>query len=104
MHADKIRLLERIFKRDVLDPGFFFRNAPGEAEGHRLLNCFHVVMVLIRRIVAENVHIESGAFLDHCQPDSPRANDGDGLAGNFVAQKRQVRMPEPPFVLARQMF
>jgi hypothetical protein len=60
-------------------------------------------MVLIRRVIAKNIHIESGAFLDHRQPNAPSANDRNRLTCNFIAQKRQIRMPESPLVFSCQV-
>ncbi len=61
-------------------------------------------MVLVGRIETQNVHVESGALLDQGKTDAPGANDGYGFSGDFVAQKRQVRMPVTPAILTGQMF
>ena len=61
-------------------------------------------MILIRRVVAQNIHIEPGTFLDHGQADPPGADDGHSLARHFVSEKRQIRMPVAPLVFPRQVF
>ena len=60
-------------------------------------------MILIGRVVAQDVHVEAGALLDQRQPDAPGANHGDGLARNLVAEKRQVGMPETPLLFAGEV-
>src|SRR6266851_2543456 len=104
VHADKIRLSQRFFERYVLDPRLLFLDATRLAQVHRLLNCFYIFMVLIRRVVAENIHVEPSTLLDHRQTDAPCADDCDRLASYFVSQKRQIRMPEAPLVFAGQVF
>ena len=37
------------------------------------------------------------------QTDASRADDGDGFAGDFIAQKWQIRMPVSPLVFASEM-
>src|SRR5262249_2265161 len=78
-------------------------NAARVAQIHQFLNGFEVVVILIRRIVAEDVHVEAGALLDHGQPDASGADDRYCLAGDFVAEKWEIRMPEAPRVLACEM-
>ena len=60
--------------------------------------------ILIRRVVAKDVHVESGTFLDHRQADAARADDGDGFARDLVAKERQERMPRRPLLFAHQSF
>src|SRR5437763_1773654 len=103
MHADEIRLAQRLVERHVLDPGLFLLNATSMAEVHRLLYSVHVFMILVRRIVAKNIHIESRALLDHSEPNAACSDDRDGFAGDFIAQEGQIRMPEAPFVGAGEM-
>jgi hypothetical protein len=74
------------------------------AEIHDLLNCLHIVVVLVNRVVTQDIHIEASAFLDHGQTDASGADHRDGLAGNFIAKKRQIGMPESPLVIACEMF
>src|SRR5439155_18320623 len=47
--------------------------------------------------------IEPGALLDHRQTNAARTDDRNRLASNFVAKRRQVRMPEAPLVFASQV-
>src|SRR5215470_5581669 len=103
MHADEVSAGEGFVQRYVLDPCFFAADSAGMTQIVRFLNTLDVFAVLVGRIVAENVHVEAGALLDHRQPDSAGADDGNGLSGNFVAKEWQVRMPESPLVLARQV-
>ena len=103
MNADEIRLAEGIVNADVFDPGFFFLNTARVPQVHQFLNGFHVVVVLIRGIVAEHVHVKAGALLDHGEADAPGADDGNGLAGDFIAEEGKIRMPEAPLVFAGQM-
>ena len=76
---------------------------PRDGEIHRLLDRSHIVVILVRGVIAQNVHVEPGAFLDHRQTNSPGTDDGNRLAGNFVAEKRQEWMPIVPLVFPRQM-
>ena len=103
VHADKVGFAQSVFKRNILDPISFFRNTARVPQIHLFLNGFDVVVILVGRVVAQHVHIEAGAFLDHGQSDTSRADDRDRFPGDFVPQKRQVRMPVSPLVLARQM-
>src|ERR1019366_5672845 len=54
--------------------------------------------------VAQNIHVEADALLDHRLTNPASADNADGLAGHFVAQKRQIRMPIAPLVVSHQMF
>ena len=60
-------------------------------------------MVLISGVIAQNIHIEPGALLDHGQPDAPSSDDRNRFPRHFVAQKRQVGMPVVPFVFTQKM-
>ena len=60
-------------------------------------------MILIGRIVAKDIHVEPGAFLDHGQANPSGADNRDRLSCDFVPQKRQVGMPVAPLVFPRQM-
>jgi len=42
-------------------------------------------------------------FLYHRQTDTSGADDRNGLAGHFIAQKWQVWMPVAPAVISQQM-
>ena len=103
MYADEVSFAEGIFEPCVLDPVLFPRDAARMAQIHVLLNSSDVIVVLISRVVAQHVHVEAGAFLDDGQPDASRADDRDGLARYLVAQKRQVRMPISPLVVAGEV-
>ena len=63
------------------------------AQVHQLLNCANEFMILICRVIAKDVHVESRAFLDHCQTDSAGADDSDGFARDLVSEERQEWMP-----------
>ena len=69
-----------------------------------LLDCLYVFVVLIGGVVAQDVHVEPGALLDHGQADPAGADDGNRLSGNFIAEKGKVRMPIAPLVFPRQVF
>src|SRR5436309_14201888 len=69
----------------------------------KLLDRLYIFMVLICRVIAEHVHVEPDTFLDECQSDSPSSNDRVSFAGDLIAQKWQIGMPESPLVLSRQM-
>src|SRR5439155_14892380 len=60
------------------------------------------LVVLIRRVIAKDIHVESGALLDHRQANAASADDSDCLAGDLVAEKWQERMPRRPFLFAHQ--
>ncbi len=59
---------------------------------------------MICRIVAKDVHVEPGAFLDHRQADTSGADDGDRFASDLVTEERQERMPRRPLLFAHQAF
>src|SRR5579859_2229081 len=101
VNADEIRPAQRLFKRDVLDPGLLLLNAARMAQVHRLLNALDELVVLVRRVVAQDVHVESGALLDHRQADAPSPDDRKRLSGDLVPEEGKIRMPESPVVLAR---
>ena len=103
VHADEVSVAQRFFKRHVLDPVLLFRDAARVAQVHRFLNRLHVFVILVGRVVAQHVHVEAGALLDHGQADASGADDRDGFAGDFVSEKRQIRMPVSPLVFASQM-
>ena len=103
MHADEIGFAQSVFEAYILDPVLIFGNAASVAQVHGLLYGLDVVVILIGRVVAEHVHVEAGAFLDHRQADAPGADDGDGLACNFVAEKGQIRVPVSPLIVAGEV-
>ena len=72
------------------------------AKIHGLLDGPHIIVILVCRVVAQNVHVEAGTFLDHRQADAASADDCDRLAGDLVSEKRKIRVPGPPFLLAHQ--
>src|SRR5258708_1786377 len=104
VNADEIGIAQRVLKRYVLDPGLGFLNAAGVAQVHRLLNRADEFVIPICRVVAQNVHVEPRALLDHRQANAPGANNGHGLSSNLVAEEGKVRVPESPVIFAGQMF
>src|SRR5215468_9205816 len=97
-----IGISQRVLELDILDPGLLFLNTPRMAQVHQLLNPLDKFVILIRRVIAKNIHVESGTFFDHRQADAPRSNDGDGFARNLVAEKWQEWMPRRPFLFAHE--
>src|SRR5712671_242433 len=93
MHANKIGLTQRFVHTHILDPILGSGNTPRLPQIHNFLNGIHILVILIGRVIAENIHIEPGAFLDHRQPNPPGPDNGDRLPGHFVAKKRQVGVP-----------
>ncbi len=79
-------------------------NAMLLAKVHEALNGVDVLVILVRGIVAADVHVEGGTFLDHRQADASGTDHGDRLAGDFVAQERQIGMPESPLLVADEAF
>src|SRR6516164_3232859 len=71
---------------------------------HDRLNGTDEFWLLQPWLVAHYVHVETRALLRHGLPDAASANDVDGLASYLVAEKRQIRLPEPPLVFANQFF
>ena len=84
MDAHKIRLAQRLFECYVLDPRLLFLNAARVTQVHGFLNRLCVLMILKGRIVAENIHVEAGALLDHREPNAPGSNNGNCFAGNLI--------------------
>ena len=84
MHTHKIRSSQRLFKRHIFDPRLFFCKPAGVAEIVHLLHRLHERMILIRRVIAQNIHIEPNALLDESQPDAPRPDHRHSLPGNLI--------------------
>src|SRR5580704_14286336 len=103
MHADEIGFAQSLFESYILDPVLLPRNATRVSQVHVLLDGVYVIVVLIGRVVAQHVHVEAGALLDHSQPNASRADDGDGFARDFVSQKWKVGMRISPLIVAREM-
>src|SRR5579872_2209236 len=103
MHADEICVAQRVLEFDIFDPGFIAGYSARVAEVHSFLSGFDVFVILVGHVIAQNVHIESGALFNQRQTNAPGADDRDGLSGNFVAEKRQVWMPISPLVFAGEM-
>ena len=59
-------------------------------------------MILIRRIIAKNVHVKTRTLLNHRKADPPGSNHGDGFARDFIAKERQEWMPRRPPLFAHQ--
>src|SRR4051794_25994928 len=57
---------------------------------------------MIRRVVAQDVHVETGALLNHCQSNSPGANNRDRLASHLIAEEWKKWVPGWPFLLPHQ--
>ena len=74
------------------------------AKIHQVLDLFHELFVLITGVIAQDIHIESGALLDHGLADAPGADHGDGLARHFISEKGQERMPCPPALFTHLQF
>src|SRR6516165_9820615 len=92
MDAHEICLRERLLEAYILNPGLLFLNAARVPKVHDRLYRFDVFVILICGVIAQNVHIKPGAFLNHGQADSPRTDDGDRFASDLVAKKRKVWM------------
>jgi hypothetical protein len=60
-------------------------------------------VILISRVVAEDIHVESGTFFDHGQADASCANDGDRFARDLIAKEREERMPRWPPLFAHEL-
>ena len=93
MNGDVISAAQRLLEFHIFDPGLLLLNPERVAQVHHVLDGGDKLVVVVRRIVAKNVHVESGAFLDHRQTNTACADDGDGLAGDLVAEERQEWMP-----------
>src|SRR5260370_17348779 len=78
--------------------------AGGVAQIHELLDGRDKLLILIDRVVTEDVHVESGALVDHRFADSAGADDGNGLPRNLITQKGQEWVPESPPIFAHQLF
>src|SRR5581483_1228378 len=103
VYADEVCLPQRLVKRHVLDPRWFFIQAMAMAQILDLLDGSDKLLILIDRVVAQDVHVEPGALLYHRQSDAPGADHGNRLTSNLIAQEWQVRMPVSPLVVANQM-
>src|SRR5215469_18120527 len=103
MHADEIGFAQGLFKSHVLDRGLFLRESTRMPEIENFLDAPHKRMILIGRVIAEYVHVETNAFLDKREADAPGADHSHSFSRDFVAEKRQIRMPESPLVFAGQM-
>ena len=100
MYADEIGFGESGFEVDVFDLSPVLLDTAFMAQIHHALYTCDVLMILVSRVVAQDVHIHSCALLDHRQSDSPGANDGHSFARNFVSQKGKKRMPGSPAIFA----
>ena len=78
-------------------------NASRIAQVYRLLNGFYVFVILVCRVIAQDVHVKTGTFLDHRKTNAAGADNRDGFASYFVAEEGEIWMPESPFILASQM-
>ena len=103
MNADEICAGKRFVEGDVLDPGSLARDAARVAQVVHGLYGLHVFVILVGGVVAQDVHVEASAFLDHGEANASGADDGDGLAGNLIAEEWQIGMPESPFVFSGEV-
>src|ERR1700691_171615 len=103
MYADEVGSAQSILESYVLDPVLIFGDAAGVAQVHVLLNSVDVIMILVGGVVAQHVHVEAGTVFDHGQADAAGADDGDGFAGDFVAEKRQVGVPISPLIVTGEV-
>src|SRR5260370_5930255 len=78
--------------------------AGGVAQIHELLDGRDKLLILIDRVVTQDVHVESGVLADHRFADSAGADDGTGLPRNLITQKGQEWVPESPPIFAHQLF
>ena len=104
VEADEVRAAQGFVQCGVANRSPLAADAPLEAHVFHLLNRFDVIVVLVGRIEAQDVHVESCALFDQGQADASGADDGYGLAGDFVAEERKVGMPVAPAIFAGQMF
>ena len=100
--AHVICAAERLLELDISDRRFLLLDSARVTQIHQLLDSSNIAVVMISRVIAKNIHVEARAFLDHGQPDSSRADDGDRLARHLVAEKRQERMPRRPGLFANE--
>ena len=103
VNADEIGVLQRIFKRNILDKCFLFSDAARQTQVFHFLDGFDVIVILVGRVVAQDVHVEAVALFNHGEADAAGADNSNRLAGNFVSEERQIRMPIAPFVFAGQV-
>jgi hypothetical protein len=87
-------------QRGVTNGGSLAADPALEAQIFHFLYSLNVVVVLIGWIKAQDVHVEARALFDEGEADAPGADDGNGFSGDFVAQKRQIRMPVVPAVFS----
>src|SRR5215212_10046533 len=102
MNTDVIGTTQRFLKVDVLNVSLLLLDSAGVTQLHQFLNSSNVLIVMIRRVVAQDVHVETGALLDHCQSNSPGANNRDRLASHRIAEERKKLVPRWPFLLSHQ--
>src|SRR5690348_6001968 len=102
--ADEIASGQCLFKTHVLNQRFLLLNAKLMAQVHNPLNGSNVAVILKRGVVAQDVHLHSGALLDQSKSYSTCANDRHRLASHLVPQKGKKWMPCSPTTLAYQFF
>src|SRR5439155_25588331 len=74
----------------------------GMAQVHQLLYGNDVVVIMMRRVVAQHVHDEPPGLLDHRKTDASRADDGDGLSRDLVAKEGQEWVPRRPLLVTHK--
>src|SRR5438552_4616054 len=98
MNTHVVSATQRFLELHVLDPGFLFLGPLCVAQIHQLLNGSDVLVVVIRRVIAKNIHVKTRALLDHGQADAAGADDRDRLVRDFVAEEWQEWMPRRPLL------
>ena len=93
MNAHVISAAKCLLEFYVLDPALLLLDSLGVAQVHQLLDGGDVLVIVIGRVVAQHVHVEARALLNHRQSDASGANDGDGLACDLVAKEGEKRVP-----------
>src|ERR1051326_4445097 len=102
MNGDVVGPAQRFLELHIFYPGLLLLNSAGMPQIHDLLNCGHELVIVISRIVTEDVHVEAGTFFYHRQTDASRADDRDRFASHFIAEEGEKRMPGGPLLLAHE--
>src|SRR6516165_8241344 len=100
MHADVVSLLQRFFQRHVLNSRLILLQRALMAKIHELLDCLYELLILVCRVIAQDVHVEARAFFDHRLADATCPYDRDVLASDLISKKGQKRVPGSPAFFA----
>src|ERR1700751_1104925 len=103
VNRDEVSISQRFFEFHIPDPASVAAYSSRNTQIFEILDRFNKVVVLIGRVVTQDIHVETGAFTDHRQPNPAGAEESDRLAGHLIAEERQIRMPVAPLVLASKM-